>query len=77
MTKKERKYLRALYHHFEDRQIRHTSTPDRGELMIEWRKFQATLKAMYLVLAMEGDTDGEMIPELDELFKKHGIEFMQ
>lgn len=77
MTKKERKYLRALFHHFDDRQIRHTATPDYSELAKEWRKFKVVLKATFLILAIEGDTDDETIPQLDELFNEHGIEFIK
>lgn len=77
MTKKERKYLRALFHHFDDRLIRHTATPERGELMDEWRNYKAVLRATYHILCLEGDEDNEVAPQLDELFKEHGIKFVK
>jgi hypothetical protein len=76
MTPQERKYLRSLYHHFDDRQIRHTSTPEYPELVKEWKKFRTVLTAMLLILSIQGDMDDEIIPRIDELFEENGIELL-
>jgi len=74
MKPKERKYLRSIYHHFDDLHIRYTNTPDVVELRLEWRKYKLFTKLIYLVLTMDDDQSKD---ELDRLFVEHNIKTLE
>jgi hypothetical protein len=76
MTKQERKFLRAAYHHFDAKQIRHTNTPDYGELAAMWRQHKTLMKILFELLCLEGDIDGVSIENLEEIFEENKIEFI-
>lgn len=71
MTKKERLYLRSAYHHFET--LQSTSLSELihngsafSRFVVDSRLFH---KLVGLVLSLEGDIDGEIEPELQELLE--------
>jgi hypothetical protein len=74
MTKEERRYLRAAYHHYDKRQIRHTATPDYRELVILWKDHRILMTILYNVLTLQGDEDGQSLENLGDIWAETGIE---
>ena len=75
MTKEERKYLRAIFHHFDDRADKST-LPDYEELVKNHNSLKALLKSIYLTLCIQGDEDGDVIPMLEDIIKENNIKFV-
>ena len=72
MSPKERKYLRALYHHFEDKRYRGAATADIRVLVQERRDYEKFIQGVYLVLTLN-DEDWQSEEMLNDLFEENHI----
>lgn len=75
MTEKERLYLRSAFHHFDA--LQSTSLSELIHNGSVFSRFVVDVRVFYklvgLVLSLEGDIDGEIEPELQELLEDNQI----
>lgn len=73
MDKKERKYLRSAYHHYEDDMVLNSNNPSVEELKKLINAAKVMREVVFHVLSLSGDMDGQSEELLKDIVEENRI----